>query len=85
MTGSGLVVGNTITGTATDPAGNTSQYGANATVVSAAIYTISGTVFHDVNADAAVSGGEGVFASVANAVKLYRDDGDGVIEMQKGC
>ena len=78
VTGLGLAAGNTITGTATDTVGNTSEYGANFTVP-VPTYLISGTVYNDVDADAVVAeAGEGTFRNVA--VRLYQDDGDGVIE-----
>ena len=42
-------------------------------------YTVSGTVYHDVDGDADIAeGGTGTFRSVA--VHVYLDDGDGVIE-----
>ncbi len=44
---SGLAVGERITSTATDAAGNTSEFGANAVV--AGVYAVSGRVFEDVN------------------------------------
>ena len=69
-------VGDRITATATDAAGNTSEFSLNVTVVGAR--SIAGTVYHDVNADAAVSGAEGVFGGAT--VHLYLDDGDGSID-----
>jgi uncharacterized repeat protein (TIGR01451 family) len=47
ITVSGLAVGDRITGTATDGSNNTSEFGPNATVAES--YTVSGTVFEDVN------------------------------------
>jgi hypothetical protein len=53
VTGKGLVVGNNLTGTATDAAGNTSEFGANFLVSTPIV--ISGQVFEDRN----YSGGNG--------------------------
>ena len=70
-------VGASITATATDLTTNeTSEFALNIAATTAR--SIAGTVYHDVNADAAVSGVEGAFAGAT--VRLYLDDGDGSID-----
>ncbi len=67
--------GSVVTASAWDPSDESSEYSAAfpITIVLPG-GTATGTVYNDVNADAAVSGGEGVFANAT--VRLYRDDGD---------
>ncbi len=74
-----LSVGQFVSAIAISGTNNTSEFGANFTV--AAARTIAGTIYDDVNADAAVSALEGVFANAANAVKLFIDtDNDGALD-----
>ena len=78
-----LAAGQSVTAIAIDnPATtkNTSEFGNNLAVTAVGTRTISGTIYHDVNADATVSVGEGTFASLTGVVKLYLDDGDGIVE-----
>ena len=69
----GLAVGDFVSAIGITGANNTSEFGRNVAVTG----TISGTIYNDVNGDAAVSGVEGVFANAT--VKLYLDNGDGII------
>ena len=70
-----IAVGETVVATATSPTGATSEFSLNVSPT----YTISGTIYNDVDGDAdVVEGGTGTFRSVT--VRLYQDDGDGVIE-----
>ena len=76
ITVSGLVVGDRITGTATDGSNNTSEFGANVTVTSGGV---SGTVFEDVNygggAGRSLAGSSGVVRFAAR-VELYDSGGN---------
>ena len=62
------------------PYANTSEFSAPVlATVTAGPYSISGTIYNDVDGDAVVAEiGEGTFRTVT--VRLYQDDGDGVIE-----
>ena len=74
-----VAAGETITATATNLSNNSTSE-LSAAVTAGATVSISGTLFHDANADATVSVPEGTFANVANAVALYLDDGDLVVD-----
>jgi parallel beta-helix repeat protein len=65
-------VGYVITATATDPNGNTSEF-SNAEIVSDP-YTISGTVYEDINGDASLAD---ALTLAGVAVSIYDDGGDG--------
>jgi hypothetical protein len=76
-----VAAGETITATATNLAtGSTSEL--SGPVTATAGFAISGTLFHDVNGNAVVTddGASAVFANTANAVALYLDDGDLVVD-----
>ena len=74
----GVVAGEIISATATDlTTGDTSEFAANVTALAPG--SIFGTLHHDVDADADVAeAGTLTFASAT--VRLYVDDGDGVID-----
>ena len=69
----GVNVGDEITATATDPAGNTSEFALNVAVT--ANLTISGTIYEDIDGNAQSAD----FSGRNNAtVRLFRDGGDGL-------
>ncbi len=79
VTGKGLLVGEKVTGTATDGSNNTSEFGANATV--ADVYTVSGRAFEDVNYGGGAgrnwttASGNGGSARSAARVELFNGGG----------
>ena len=79
ITVTGLVLGNAVSAIAIDGSNNTSEFGRNATVV-AATGSIAGTIFHDVDGDADVSLADGTLTFAGATVRLFLDDGDGVID-----
>ncbi|MGB8436788.1 MAG: right-handed parallel beta-helix repeat-containing protein, partial [Burkholderiales bacterium] len=76
-----VAVSETITATATNLTTlATSEF--SAAVVAGAPGSISGTIYHDINGNADITddGASAVFANALNAVALYLDDGDGIID-----
>jgi parallel beta-helix repeat protein len=73
------LTGQSITATATNTATNDTSEFSQCEVVVAAIYSISGTVYHDVDADADVAEGGTLTFPVAT-VHLYQDSGNAVID-----
>jgi hypothetical protein len=72
-----LSIGQSVSAIAIDGSNNTSEFGANATVVAGG--TIAGTIYHDVDGDANVAEG-GTLSFSGATVRIFRDDNDGVID-----
>ena len=72
LTVSGVAAGDRLTGTAAEPGGSTSEFGANVTVAG---QILDGNIYEDVNGNGSV-GDDGVGRGSVT-VRLYRDGGDG--------
>ena len=74
MTFTAAATGQVLTATATDSAGNTSEFSAalNVPVAVAANRVVSGTIYEDVNGDGSIAGDSG---AAGVTVRLYEDDG----------